>query len=289
MMSTRVTAAPTHKLPNGSEIPVIGFGVYLIPISETAQAVKGALEVGYRLIDSASCYSNEQQCGEGIMEFLAENPEYKRSDIFYTSKVWETDYGYESAKEAVDVSLAEVKDLEYIDLYLIHSTAGGKQTRLDTYKALQEAVEAGKIRNIGVSNWGVKHLQELLEWPGLKVLPVVNQIEYSPWLQHGDIVSFCKKNNIIIEAFSPLTVGQRLADPSVVKLAEKYKKSAAQILLRWSVQTGAIPLPKTVRAQRMKENIDIFDFELSKEDVENLGDASSYYVTVPEWDPTKDE
>ncbi|PRT53739.1 hypothetical protein B9G98_01359 [Wickerhamiella sorbophila] len=289
MMSTRVTVAPTRKLPSGSEIPVIGFGVYLIPISETVQAVKGALEVGYRLIDSASCYANEQQCGEGIMKFLAENPEYKRSDIFYTSKVWESDYGYEGAKKAVDVSLAEVKDLEYIDLYLIHSTAGGKKTRLDTYKALQEAVEAGKIRNIGVSNWGVKHLQELLDWPELKVMPVVNQIEYSPWLQHGDIVSFCNKHNIIIEAFSPLTVGQRLADPSVVSLAEKYKKSPAQILLRWSVQTGAIPLPKTVRAQRMKENIDIFDFELSKDDLKNLGDPSSYYVTVPEWDPTKRE
>lgn len=287
-MSSRVIA-PTRKLVTGGNIPVIGFGVYLIPISETARAVKQALEIGYRLIDSAACYSNEQQCGDGIVQFLAENPQFKRSDIFYTSKIWETDYGYETAKAAIDDSLEEVEELGYIDLYLIHSTHGGKQTRLDTYKALQEAVADGKIKHIGVSNWGVKHLKELLEWPGLKVLPAVNQIEYSPWLQHTDIMDFCKEHNIVVEAFSPLTVGQMLTEPTVTALAKKHNKTPAQILLRWSIQTGAIPLPKTVRQARMKENIDIFDFELSKQETEDLGDKNAYYLTVPVWDPTKNK
>lgn len=282
-----IVQVPSTQLNDGTQLPAIGFGVYLIPLSKTAEVVKQALEVGYRLIDCASCYSNEAQCGEGILEFLEEHPEVMRSDIVYTSKIWETDFGYESAQQSIQNSLDKVKGLKYIDLYLMHSSAGGKELRLQTYKALQEAVKLGELRSIGVSNWGVKHLKELLEWPGLEVKPAVNQIELSPWMQHQDIVDFCTNNGIKVEAFSPLTIGQKLEDEQLLSLARKYKKTPAQIMLRWSIQHGATPLPKTCRLDRMKENINVFDFVLTEEDYRSLGDPNAYHITLGGWDPTK--
>lgn len=278
----------SHKLPSGTRFPSIGFGVYLLPPDETAVAVEKALECGYRNIDSASCYENEQECAEGIERFLSKNPQFKRSDILYTTKLWEDDYGYEKAKIGIEKSLENAKKLGYIDLMLIHSPTGGRETRLSNWKALQEFVEKGLIKNIGVSCYGVKHLEELLAWDGLKIKPSVNQIELNPWLQHTDIVDFCQSHGILVQSFSPLTCGMRLGDPELLALSAKYHKSPAQILLKWNTQKGIMPLPKSVQPERIKMNIDLDDFELSKEDLDSLGDKDSYFVTVPSWDPTKE-
>jgi diketogulonate reductase-like aldo/keto reductase len=142
------------------------------------------------------------------------------------------------------------------------------------------------VKDIGVSCYGVHHLKELLEWDELKVKPSVNQIEVNPWLQHEDITEFCKDHGIVIETFSPLMAGQRLDDPELVSLSQKYKKTVAQILIRWNLQKGFVPLPKSVRESRLRENLNVFDFELSSEDVESIGDKSAYFVTVEDWDPT---
>jgi diketogulonate reductase-like aldo/keto reductase len=274
------------KLASGNQIPVVGFGVYLIPPKDTALAVKQALEIGYRHIDSASCYENEAECAQGIIQFLKENPHVKRSDIFYTTKIWVPDFGYELAKKAIKTSFDLVKSLEYIDLYLIHCPEASPEVRLGTYKAMQEAVESGILRDIGVSCYGVHHLKELLSWPELRVRPSVNQIELNPWLQHGDITRFCADHGITVEAFSPLMAGMRLDDPELVRLANKYHKSVAQVLLRWHLQKGFVPLPKSANPKRIKENFELFDFTIDDQDVANLGDKNAYFVTVPEWDPT---
>lgn len=273
------------KLNNGLELPDVGFGVYLTPKGEAKRCVLDALEAGYRHIDSATVYRNEQESAEGILAFLEKNPNVSRKDIFFTSKMWADDFGYEKGKQAIEASLEKVKGLGYIDLYLLHTPAPGKELRLGAYKAMQEAVAEGKIKSIGVSNYGIHHIKELLEWDGLKVKPVVNQIEINPWLQRKEIADYCRQNGIVVEAYSPLMRGQRLDDPQLVSVAEKYKKSVAQILIKWSLQMGFVPLPKSVTPERIKSNIDL-DFEMSPEDVKALGDPSAYFVTVPRWDPS---
>ncbi|KAK9455665.1 NADP-dependent oxidoreductase domain-containing protein [Dipodascopsis uninucleata] len=277
--------APTVKLSSGYSIPVVGLGVYLTPQNEARKIVYDALKVGYRHIDSAQYYENEQEVGEAIVNWINEDLANKREDVFYTTKVAAGTLGYDSVRASVKKSLELVKDLGYIDLMLIHAPFGTKQQRLESWKALQEFVEEGVIRSIGVSNYGNHHLKELLEWDGLKIKPVVNQVEINPWLCRKELVDYNTANGILIEAYSPLTRGMRLNDSELKALAKKYGKTTSQILLRWSLQKGYIVLPKTISPSRLEPNLEVFDFELSPEDEKSLTHEDQYYVTMPEWDP----
>ncbi|KAI9323454.1 glyoxal reductase [Dichotomocladium elegans] len=284
-------------LNDGNGIPCIGFGVYNAqPGKETEQAVLWALEVisattrqraphsslypkqaGYRHIDTAAVYRNEESVGNALKK-----TKVPREEIFVTTKLWDTSQGYKTAKEALEKSLAKL-GLSYVDLYLIHSPSPGKALRLETWKALEELQKEGRIKSIGVSNYGVHHLKELLEVCTVK--PAVNQIEVTPYLARAELDTFCQKNGILIEAYSPLTMGQKLKEPRLMDLAKKYNKSTAQILIRWSVQHGYVPLPKSVHKDRIESNAEVFDFAISEEDMKTLDELDEYFVT--EWDPTK--
>lgn len=281
-MSTGI--APLVRLSSGHSIPAIALGVYETPSQSAAKIVEFALSNGYRHIDSAAAYHNEQEVGKGILSFLEKTPSVKRENIFYTTKIKERDHGYENATKAIETSLSLVQDLGYIDLILIHSPLSNREKRLGTWRALQEAVEKGIVKSIGVSNYGITHLKELLQWEGLKIKPVLNQVELSPWLQRTELVEFCEQNDIRLEAYSPLTRATKFDDKKLQELAKKYNKSPAQILIKWSLQKNFIPLPKSVTESRIKSNIDVFDFELETQEVEELGDKNAYYWT--EWDPT---
>lgn len=276
--------APLIKLSSGYTIPALALGVYETPSRSAATLVETALNNGYRHIDSASAYHNEKEVGQGIVNFLKKNPSVKREEIFYTTKIKESDQGYERATQAIQKSLSLVQGLEYIDLILVHSPLSSHQKRLGTWQALQEAVDNGTVRSIGLSNYGIPHIQELFKWDGLKYKPVINQLELSPWLQREELVRFCEAHEMRLEAYSPLTRGEKLDDPTLVSLAKKYNKSPAQVLIKWSLQKGFIPLPKSVHEPRIQSNIDVFDFDLTSEEVDTLGDKNDYFWT--EWDPT---
>ncbi|OTA60039.1 aldo-keto reductase [Hypoxylon sp. EC38] len=276
----------TFKLNSGYEIPRLGFGVYQTPPEETEKAVLEAFKVGYRHIDSAAAYRNEAGCGDAIRA-----SKIPRSDIFFTSKIPRSGMSYEGAKAQVETSL-KTSGLDYIDLMLIHSPFGGSAARKGAWKALVEAVEEGKIRSIGVSNYGVHHLDELEKHiaefeaerggKGKGGVISVNQCEVHPWCPRRDVAEWCAKRNVAFEAYAPVVRGERFGEKVLVNLAEKHGKTEAQILIRWSLQKGYIPLPKSVTPSRIKENAEIFDFELSKEDMETL-EFNEYSPVC--WDP----
>jgi diketogulonate reductase-like aldo/keto reductase len=244
-----------------------------------------ALKVGYRHIDSAKVYGNEAEAAEGIARFLKEFPDVQRSEVFFTTKIWNEDHGYEETKKAIQASLERVKAIEYIDLFLIHSSLSNKEKRLGTWKALQEGVESGKVKSIGVSNYGTRHLDELFAWDGLKIKPVVNQLELHPWLPRKDLQEYGKKHGFYLEAYSPLTQGKKLDDPLLTEIANKHGYSTADVLLRWSYAQGFIPLAKTVHNDRIKQNFTVLDrVELDEEDYKKLDFPDSYEVLT--WDPT---
>lgn len=278
-------------LNNGVKLPLLGLGVYEIARKDTAKTVETALEIGYRLIDTASCYYNEKETAEGIYNFLQKNPAVKREEILYTTKVWDTDHGYDECKASIKKQVQIVKDqgIGYIDILLMHSPHGGKAERLATWKAMEEAIPSGDVRTIGVSNFGVAHLKELLA--NCKVRPAIDQLELSPWLQRADIVEFCRKEGIVTEAYAPLTQGNKLDDPQLLEFCKKYNKTPGQILLKWSLLKGFLPLPKSVKASRLQENFNNAApegspeyFTLSEEDLEALGDKNAYEYF--DWDPT---
>lgn len=266
---------------SGYEIPIIGFGVYQTPPEITEKVTLKAFEVGYRHVDSAKLYKNEGPCADAIR-----NSGIDRSQLFYTTKIPRDAMGYEKAKAAIESSLEEAK-LDYIDLILIHAPYGGKEARLGAWKALVEAQKAGKVRSIGVSNFGVHHLDELEEYinngGGGKI--DVGQYEIHPWCPRDDIVEWLRKRNVVVEAYSPLVRAKRMDEPVLQNLAKKYNKTPAQILIRWSLQKGYVPLPKSVTDSRIEENVQVFDFELSKEDMDSL--VTGEYSPVC-WDPTVD-
>lgn len=264
-----LTIKSTYKLNNGITIPVIALGVYLTGTKVTKQVVYDALEAGYRQVDTAEFYGNEKEVGQGIVQWLNDTGA-DRLEVFYTSKIFNHHQGYKAASKQIDVSLARVKELGYIDLMLVHSPLTSKEERLGTWKALQEAVKAGKIKSIGVSNYGVHHLQELYDWEGFEIAPVVNQMELNPWLMRTELDKFCQSKNIYLQAYSPLTRGAKFSDPTLVKIAEKYGKSPAQVLIRWSLQMGFIVLPKSEKKSRIVDNILVFDFELLEGDMKEL-------------------
>ncbi|QPG75209.1 hypothetical protein FOA43_002559 [Brettanomyces nanus] len=277
--------APLVKLNSGNYIPVLGIGFYLTPEDEAANIAYEALKTGYRMLDSAEAYANERGVAEGISRWLKEDPTHnKREDVFFTTKINDKFHGYEETKKALKDSLEKTNKIGYINLVLVHSPQSNYEKRHGTWRALQEAVADGSVKNIGVSNYGIKHLKELLSYPDLKVKPVINQLELHPWLTRDELVDFCRKHGIAIEAYSPLTRAKKLDDPDLVKLASKYGKSPAQILIRWSLDKGFIPLPKTVHLPRLAPNFDVFDFKLDAEDVKLLNGKNEDLKFC--WDPT---
>lgn len=248
----------TKKLHNGVEIPVIGLGVFKVPEGESVyDAVRSALDIGYRHIDTASFYQNETGVGRAIAD-----SGIPREEIFVTTKVWNDEQGYDETLLAIDQSLQRL-GMDYVDLYLIHWAVPGKYK--DTWRALEEINKNGKARAIGVSNFLPHHLEDLMADANIK--PMINQIELHPQLTNVATREFCKENDIAVEAWAPIGKASYLDDPVLQELSKKYDKTAAQVILRWHYQNGTIIIPKSVRASRQKENADIFDFELSSDDM----------------------
>ncbi|KAJ5959837.1 Aldo/keto reductase subgroup [Penicillium vulpinum] len=271
----------TYKLVSGYEIPVVGFGVYQTPSDVTEKVTRKAIELGYRHVDSAKVYGNELESAAAIR-----GSGLDRSKIFYTSKVPSKCMGYEKAKKAIEESIAAA-NLGYIDLMLIHAPYGGKEDRLGTWRALVEAQKAGHVRSLGVSNFGIQHLEELEEYikSGAGGQITVGQYEIHPWCPREDIAEWLQKRNIIVEAYSPLVQATRMKEPVLQNLAKKHGKTEAQILIRWSLQKGFVPLPKSVTESRILENSQVFDFTLSDEDMASL--KLNTYEPVC-WDPVRD-
>jgi diketogulonate reductase-like aldo/keto reductase len=234
-----------------------------------------ALETGYRVIDSARVYGNEAVCGEGIVNFLKKHPEIKREEIIYTTKINNEAFGYEKATKAIEESLERVKGLGYIDLILVHSPVAPSAARLETYRALQDALEKGICKQIGVSNYGVKVLNELYNWEHFKVKPAYNQIELNPWLQHTDVVEFCQKEGIVVQAYTPFIHNKMDNDPYLQELSKKYKATPSQVLLKWNIQKDIMPLPKSANPERMKLNFDVGFFNLTAKEIEKMGDKNA--------------
>lgn len=262
-------------------MPTLGYGVYQTPKDVCESVCLHALRTGYRHIDSARVYRNEKPCADAIGKSGLD-----RSSIFFTSKIGPKDMGYEKAKAAIEASFAET-GLEYIDLMLIHAPYGGRDARCGTWKALVEAQKQGRIRSIGVSNYGVHHLDELKEYidSGIGGQIAVGQWEIHPWLPRPDIVGWTRENGVVVQAWSPLVRSERATEQVLAKIGKKHMKTWAQVLVRWSLQKGFVPLPKSVTESRIEENADVFDFELDEEDMRELNFPGSYEPCS--WDPTK--
>lgn len=272
----RMTKAisPTVPLRDGHHIPRVGLGVYQSGRGqETEQAVAEALRIGYRHVDTARIYGNEQDVGAAVRKSGV-----PREQLYLTTKLWNDDHGYDAALRACDASLKRL-GVEYLDLYLLHWPVRGK--RLDSWRALEKLQADGKVRSIGVSNFMVHHLEELLG--SAKVAPAVNQIEVSPFLQQREVRAFCAKHEIVVEAYSPLTRGERLNYPVVTAIADELSRTPAQVLLRWGLQRDLVVLPKSVHAARIAENAQLFDFELGPNELRSLDALEEGLVTG--WDP----
>lgn len=267
----QLTLQSSITLNNGVEIPRLGLGVYQTPPGEpTLRAVRYALNFGYRHIDTAWLYDNERDVGKAVIESGID-----REEVFISTKVWNNDQGYHSTLKACEKSLRRL-GLTYVDLYLIHWPVQGKNK--DTWKAMTQLLREGKTRAIGVSNYEIFHLQEIIQ--NFDVVPSVNQVEFHPFLYQNDLLEFCKNNKIQLEAYSPLTRGQRLNYPTLVDLAKKYGKTSAQILIRWSLQHGLVVIPKSKQENRIRENSQVFDFQLEEEDMELLDSLNEDLRTV---------
>ncbi|MGB3144293.1 MAG: aldo/keto reductase [Maribacter sp.] len=265
----------TFELHNGVHMPYLGLGTYQADNDqEVIDAVKSALQIGYRHIDTASAYKNEVGVGQGIRESGV-----PRKDIFVTSKVWNSDQGYESTLKAFNESLKRL-ELDYLDLYLIHWPVAGKYK--ETWKALEHLYAEKKIRAIGVSNFLKHHLEDVLE--DCKVVPMVNQMEFHPFLVQQDLIDFCAENTIQYESWSPFMQGKVFDLDICNDLAKKYGKSVAQVILRWNLQKGVVAIPKSVHKNRIQTNADIFDFELSKADIAFLDGLEKGERTGPDPD-----
>ncbi len=247
-------------LSNGVKMPSIGFGTYKSGNDEeTAKIIKYALNIGYREIDTASFYGNEVGIGNGIKE-----SGINREDIFLVTKLWNDDHGYDKTIEAFNKSLEKLQ-VNYIDLYLIHWP---NRLNSETWKAFEYLYKTGKVKSIGVCNFKIGHLEELKKTA--KIMPMVNQIEIHPQSSKNDMLSYCEENNIQLVAWSPIMRGKLFSNELMINLAEKYKKTIAQIILRWHFQRGVIPIPKSSNEERIKENLNIFDFELSINDMKSI-------------------
>jgi methylglyoxal/glyoxal reductase len=262
-------------LHNGVKMPWFGLGVFKVKEgSEVVESVKAAIKNGYKSIDTAAVYKNEEGVGQALKE--AGVP---REELFITTKVWNSDQGYESTLQAFQTSLEKL-ELDYLDLYLIHWPVAGKYK--DTWKALEKLYKDGRVRAIGVSNFHVHHLKDLLVDAEIK--PMVNQVEYHPHLAQTELLEFCKAEGIQMEAWSPLKQGELLSEPTIIEIAEKHKKSSAQVILRWDLQNEVVTIPKSIKEHRLIENADIFDFELSAEDMDRLNSLNKNERVGPDPD-----
>ncbi|THV78022.1 aldo-keto reductase [Aureobasidium pullulans] len=266
-MSSQFTLQSTLALPNSSvNIPALGFGVYQSHGPTCKKSCLTALEAGYRHIDSAQYYANEQLVGDAVKESNVD-----RKDVFITTKILSPGKDEEETYQSLVESVNKIDEGGYVDLFLIHSPSSGPQGRKTMWTALERLHKEGKAKAIGVSNFGKGQIEELKTfakiWP-----PHVNQIELHPWNQQRVAVEYCQANNIVVEAYCPLVRNQKADDPTLKSLSEKYKKSTGQVLIRYCLQKGWVPLPKSDTPSRIKDNADIYDFEISKEDMSKLDD-----------------
>jgi methylglyoxal/glyoxal reductase len=259
------------ELNNGVSMPLLGLGVYDMYNQEAESAILQALEIGYRLIDTASMYHNEIEVGNAIRQ-----SGLPREAIFLTTKVNDTDHGYDQALRAFESSQQKL-DCEYIDLYLVHWPI--KNKRQDTWRALERLYQEGQVRAIGVANYLEPFLDELL--PSAAVVPVVNQVEFSPYLFLGDLLQRCRQEKIVLQAYTPLVRGERFNDPKLQGLAKKYDKTPAQVILRWALQLGVSTIPKSANPKRLQENFDLFDFSITDADMAYLATFNEDYRVVP--------
>jgi diketogulonate reductase-like aldo/keto reductase len=273
ILNMLLTLESRARLNNGVEIPRLGLGVYQSPPGKTTRrAVKYALEIGYRHIDTAQLYGNEADIGDALRE-----SGIKREQVFITTKVWNSYQGYDSTLQACEQSLRRLR-LQYVDLYLIHWPVQGMS--LDTWRAMVNLLRSGKARAVGVSNYTIELLQEILQNSDV-VVPAVNQVEFHPFLYQKHLLSFCEKNGIQLEAYSPLTRGYKLNDPTILAVAKKYgNKTPAQVLIRWSLQHGLVVIPKSIHEDRIRENSQVFDFQIGPEDMRLLDSLNENLQTV---------
>ena len=275
----------TYTLSNGVKIPCVGFGTYRIPNGEVAEnAVKNAIEIGYRHIDTAAGYKNEESVGKAI-----KLSGVKREDIFVTSKLHNLSHGYEKTMEGFEMTMKNL-EMDYLDLYLIHwpnpesFRDSWKEANAGSWKAFEEFYKAGRIRAIGISNFLPHHIDALMETA--KISPMVNQIRLCPGNIQAETVKFCRERNILLEAYSPLATGRVFESKELEEIGKKYNKSVAQICVRWSIQMEFLPLPKTSTPSRMVENADIFNFNLSEEEVKLLSDMTGEFGSFTDPDTT---
>lgn len=245
------------ELHNGIFMPLFGLGTWPLKGKEVYEAVLRALRLGYRLIDTASLYENENEIGDALND-----TKVPRDEIFITTKVWNDEQGFENTLKAFEKSLGRLK-LDYIDLYLMHWPVSG--VRNETWRALENIYDNGKVRAIGVSNFTIRHLDELLE--ASTSLPTVNQIEFSPFLYQKELMEYCQVKNIVVEAYSPLTRGRKFNNNIVSVISQKYNKTPAQILIRWGLQHSIVEIPKSGNKKHLIENADVFDFSLDDSDI----------------------
>ncbi len=274
-----LTPESTQLLNDGTKIPLLGFGVYQSPPGRTTyKSVRLALKAGYRHIDTAALYGNEADVGRAVRDSVSELG-ISRDSVFVTTKLWNSEHGFDRAKKAFRESYARLGQ-GTIDLYLIHWPVAGKRT--ESWRALVDLKREGVVRSIGVSNFTIRHLQELLDSSG--VIPSVNQVEFSPFLFQKELLEFCLSHGIRLEAYSPLTRGERLDDERLVRLASKYQRTPAQLLIRWCLEHDVIVLPKSNTASRIQENAAVFDFAIDSVDLSEMDSWNEDYRAS--WDPT---
>lgn len=263
------------ELNNGINIPMFGLGTYLNDNGRQAiDSILYALEIGYRHIDTAAMYENEKEVGKAVRE-----SGIPREEIFVTTKLWNSDHGYDNTIKAFQRSLERL-GLDYVDLYLIHWPV--ENLRLESWRALERLYSDGLCKAIGVSNYMERHVDEILN--NFSIVPAVNQVEFSPFLYLKELQNYCESKGIALESYSPLTKGYRLNEPRLIEIARRYDKSTSQILIRWCLQKGMIVIPKSSRNEHIKENADIFDFEISEADMLALDNLNENYRST--WDPT---
>lgn len=266
----------TVKLNSGALMPVLGFGVF--QATDAMKSCKVAFEVGYRHIDSARFYHNEEGVGEAVKSSGIE-----RAALFLTTKVMGSEHGYKQCEDAVLDSIKSPKP-NYWDLILLHDPTSGSGKRIEAYKALADAQNEGRAKSIGVSNFGVAHLTEL-EKANVGPVPAINQIELHPWCQQKPIVEYCRSKGIVVQAYCPLVRAKYMDDPTLVRIAKSCHKTPAQVLIRWSLQHGFVPLPKSDNPNRIKENANVFDFELNSESMAELDKLDQGDKGAISWNP----
>ena len=276
----KLSANSKIKLSNNTEIPVVGLGTYKLQGDAGKESVMHALEAGYRMIDTASRYENEADVARALSSFGL-----LREEIFITTKLWNSDQGYDSALKAIDDSLERL-GVSYVDLYLVHwptADPGMGQSinkRAETWRAMEEIYNSGKAKAIGVSNYTIEHLKEMEEYAN--IMPMVNQVEFHPFLYQKDLLDYCRMKNIVVEAYAPLTGGKNMEDERVIAIAKKHNKTIAHVLLRWGLQRGVVIIPRSSKKNHIKENINIFDFELDIEDMNVLDSLNQNLHIYPD-------